>query len=222
MNLPLFLDSSPFRQDEILTRLAEARNAASREVNRFFLASLVFVGLTAVKISGLSLDLTLVGMQTANVPHGLFLFLVAAQICIMMSFVRTADVRGYDHHIHRIIERLQPRHAKRFVSTFPNNAEWFAPSLAAMAESGRGIPKFIFNIASFMTSFTAIPLYASPMILSCYVIYNAEYYIKEGNVELQYFTLIFFTFLSSIWFVAYIALHIATDPDSSESAIDAN
>jgi len=203
-------DGSAFSSEKTLERLAGARGVASKEANRLFLTSIVLAGLYLIKASGLRVDLTLFDTDIGKVPHGLFFFLVASQISIILCYMRTADAVALDSRLRSSIQRFSPVDEEMANNSFPNDFEWFgATENEFSAKPSNWIAKLIYEVTSVLTAPTTILLYLLPSICGVFSLLNWDRQITTGDINLQYWCLFGTTSLSILWFMNFIVVHFS-------------
>lgn len=200
-------DKSAFSSENVLNRLSAARAQASKEANRLFLAALIFGGLFLVKASGLRIDLTLLETNVAKVPYGLFFYLVASQISMILSFIRSADSTAIDSRLRAAIKSFGVSNVDDSERTFVNEFEWFSVAASEFESKKSGpVAKTFYTVTSLLTALTAISFYVFPSAAGIYTIYNHQSMINLGNVQIQYWILLSTTSLSILWFLNFIAM----------------
>lgn len=206
-----------FSAEKIIERLAKSRDEAGRLSNRFFVLALLFMGLGLIKLAGLDLSLTLIGIETDDLQYGLFFFVLAAQVCAVLSTSRTMDSRSFDYEIEKFVKLQFPGQSRPAVRTIPNAHEWLSPSSEVLETiSGYGFPKFIYNVAMLVTVIFAIAVVFGPTALGVYYLFNHEALITEGDKDLQYWVVFAVTILSILWSCAYVAIHAITEMELKE------
>lgn len=202
-------DTSAFSSEKVLDRLSAARGQASKEANRLFLASFILAGLYLIKASGLRVDLTLLETNVAKVPHGLFFFLVASQVSMILSYMRSADSTAINSRLRDAIESYGVQDVEASERTYVNEYEWFAPTEAEFSRQATSqVGKIFFGLTGFVTSITALIFYILPSIAGFYTLYNYQSMIQNGNIDLQYWVLFGTTCLSTLWFFNFIAVYV--------------
>ena len=204
--------SGIFSFDNVIERLSNARDEAARMSNRFLLISLLFSGLALIKMAGLNVSLTLVGVRTDELQYGLFFFIVGAQLCSIVSTARIMDSRSYEHYLQKIIGEHYSDEAGTRYQWLPNDHEWLTPSSSVVeGVSGNGFGKFLYNIAMVFTLLTGIAIIFAPLIIGAtYLVYD-DRFIAEGREDVQYWTVAVTTTLSILCYIAYFAIHQMTE-----------
>ncbi|MCA0903248.1 hypothetical protein [Qipengyuania aquimaris] len=202
----------PFSSEKIIERLAKSRDEAARLSNRFFILALLFLGLATIKLAELDLSLTLIGIQTDDLQYGLFFFIVAAQICSVLSTSRTMDSRAYDYQIEEVARFHFPEKYKEAARTVSNSHEWLSPSSEVLKSiDGFRTAKIFYNSAMLVTAIFAVGVVFGPNVLGIYYLCNHDALITEGDKDLQYWSVLSVTVLSMLWSVAYVSIHVMTE-----------
>ncbi len=207
-----------FSTEKIIERLAKSRDEAGRLSNRFFVSALILQGLALLKLAELDLPLTFLGLDTGDLKYGLFFFVVAAQLCTVLSTSRTMDSRAYDYQIEKIAKVSFPNHFREAARTVPNPHEWLSPSSEILESiEGRPFSKLVYNLAMAVTALFVIAVVFGPNVLGVYYLWNHDALITEGDRDLQYWMVLSVTVLSILWSFAYWAIHAMTEDEGGKS-----
>jgi hypothetical protein len=201
-----------FSLDKVIERVVAARDNAGQLAGRFFVFSLLFSALAILKITGLGISLTLVGVATEQVQYGLFFFVVAAQFSSALATSRWMDEDALEHQLRSLIAKQYPDNIDPALETFPCNHSWLVFSLDAIYIAQGHLKKRVF--LAFVLAVTAIMAAVgiiAPAVLGViYLIFN-ETFITEGIWAVQFWTVFVTTVLSLLWAVAYLLFMYLND-----------
>lgn len=209
----LKLDPAGFASvDSVLERLEASRFQATKEANRLLLASLVFSGLFLIKICGLRSDLVLFDQKIFEVPYGIFVFCLGSQLSFCLNCLRSLDARVYDRQIKRICEIAWPSIATDVYSTIPNKAIWAEAGLGVINKmSGREILSGCLSVLMIPSVTLGLIVILLPEITGIYYLINWESIIVSGNIELQYYSVVFSSSITIIWLIQLLIIHLLDD-----------
>lgn len=184
----------PASAEQILERLDAARDQASRQCLWFLIASVAFLLLFGLKIAGLRGDVTLFDQKIFEVPYGIFIFCILAQLASCMYFLRSLDATVYDRFILAVCEKAWPEKSAAIYRTYPNSHSWLEPSADLMEAFGdvsvRGCLHALTLMPIMLLVLTAL---ASPTAAGVYYLWNWKELITSGWINLQYYSVLIST-----------------------------
>ena len=157
-------DFSTLATDEVLKRLADARNTASKSANIFMLVAALLSLLYVLRLEGLASNIGVGSYNLASLPFGLFVLSAAALVCACVSLIRIGDSRAYDRQLMLSCEqRFGCECHLRYIG-FPNEFGWGEPfsQMAGVVRVGtvaavlRGITILLINL--YLLGLVAAPI----------------------------------------------------------------
>jgi hypothetical protein len=193
-----------YSTDKILERLLSARDHVSKQSNRFLLISFGLSILYLVKLAGLRADFILFEQKVFELPYGLFLFLILAQVAACLSLIKAAEERSYDLEILAICKRIWPTQHELVYESMPDSASLNPGSalIAERAKLGRG-SRFIYFATTLVSGTLAAFVLMGPIFAGIYYLADWRKQIVTGNVDLQYYSVCFSTVLTFAWVFTY-------------------
>lgn len=164
-----------------LTRIAEARDIAIRQSNRFLLAGMLSSLFYAIKVAGLRIDIVVADTKVFETPYGLFVFGVIGSSCFILAQLRFLDGRALDLRL----KRASPLGEACFASHkfFPSAHDWLLPSEEMFAnESSPLLVKLIFTLLGFL----ALVVYSVPLLASAHFLINWPDMAGENYTDFQW------------------------------------
>jgi hypothetical protein len=200
--------------EKAIERISAARSKATRESNRFLLVSLLFGILYLVKIAGLRADIVIMDQKVFEVPYGVFIFCICSLFAFCLSCIRSSDARVYDRYLMGICDKAWPTQAQSMYQTIPNDDIWLAPSsesIHALTENSFSKSLFVcFSIPTYLAGFFILLL---PILSGFYFLIKWKELISLGNIHVQYYSVLFFTIISCMWFINGILIHVVDNDD---------
>ena len=145
--------------------------------------------------------------NVVKVPYGLFFYLLASQVSMILAYMRSADSSAIDSRLREEISGYGVPDVDAAERTFINEFEWFSPTQSEFErKKGGRIATFVFNLTVVLTSITALVFYVFPSAAGIYTLYNSATMIYVGNVDIQYWVIFGTTSLSILWFLNFIAV----------------
>jgi hypothetical protein len=144
------------------------------------------------------------------VPHGLFFFLVASQVSMILAYMRTADSTALDSRLREALQTFEVKDVAAAERTFVNEFEWFSATDTEFSRKQSGIlAKLFYRITASLTALTGLAFYVFPSGAGIYTLTNHNTMITLGNVSLQYWVIFVTTLLSILWFISFLAVWAA-------------
>lgn len=192
---------------DILTRLGDARDVATKEANRFFLFGLAFTLFYGAKVSGYHIDEILINRDVASLTHGAFIYLVSAQFSMILCMLRTADSIAIESSMKEVLRGGQSE--RNISETFPNAREWFAPITSKIRKvSSSGTWKIIFNITSVLSTILALALFLLPVIAGLYYIGDPRRLQFSTAPDIELTVVASTTILCALWIINGIGISV--------------
>jgi len=204
----VFDDSGPASPEKVLERLESARLQATKEANRLLIISFLFCGLYLIKASGLRVDLVLFDQKIFEVPYGICFFCIIAQISFCMNCIRSLDARIYDRYLKRACELKWPVMSDDVYQTFPNQAAWSEGAIGALSRiKNRDVAKGCLSVLMLPSLLLILTMLLAPTAAGLYYLIDWQRQISTGNIAIQYYSVMFSTTITIIWFAQYCAIH---------------
>jgi len=202
--------AGPGSVEKIIDRVSAARSRATKESNRFLVLSLLFTALYIVKLMGLRADLVLFDQKIFQVPYGIFLFCVAAQLMSCMSVARSSDARVFDRYLKAVCEHEWPEQATIMYRLIPNESSWTsATSESVHSLEHNHITRLVFTIAMLPSIILAMVILFGPIMAGVYYLVDWKNEIQTGDINIQYYGVLFFTIVAAFWSIMYLFLHFS-------------
>ncbi len=192
--------------DEVLSRLAHARNISSLSSNRLMLIAATLAFLYFLRVQNLAGDLKIGTYNLANLPFGHFVLCATALIASSVSFARNGDSRSYDRYLRLVCDQRFDCDSNLAYLSYPNEHAWGEPfsRMVFLTEEGkilnifRGIGMFALNLCIMLLMYL-------PIISGIYYLCNSRAisdmnFILETNIIIAIFLSInILTILIVIW-----------------------
>jgi hypothetical protein len=190
-------------KEDVITRIGGARDFATKEANRFFLAALLFTLLFGAKTAGYHIDEIVLQKDVGKLPNGAFVYLVIAQSSMAFSQIRYGDA----HALESVLKtKLQ---TEMIQDHYPNQREWYSPMTHSVSELAKsGIAGLIFNITSLLSMTLALITFLLPSIAGFYFIGNPidlEFSLSP-NIELT--VVVISTLTCTLWIINSFAIFV--------------
>jgi hypothetical protein len=207
-------DSGIMSADNIIERLAIARNTTTKQSNRLLMLSLAFSLFFLIKIAGLRIDIVLADQKIFELPYGLFIFCIVSQISYSLSLIISFESRVFDRMIRGICDKKWPDTSELVYRTFPNEGLWFDTTSHAVRKlDGAYGTKTLFWLASFIALAIATTIFLMPLILGVYFLCNSTDFIKSGHKEIQYYSVAISTTVCALWTIFGISIFLIDEDD---------
>ena len=203
--------------EKVFERANSTRITATKEANRFWLASLIFCVLYLLKLAGIRLDLAFFDTKVMEVPYGLSVFILAANVSASLALVRFCDARGTERTIAALATTIWPTQARAAFATMPNEHEWLTPSADALLfVTKRGFSRLIYNLTIFLTAIPLLIMVFLPAGCATWFLLDWQQQITSGDIPLQFWAVVITLILNVLWILAYFALHSLTETFAEE------
>lgn len=187
-------DFSEIASDEVLVRLAEARNSSSASANKFMLFAAAAAFLYLLKLEGIASGLSVGDYSLRDLPFGLFLLAVIGTSLATLSLIRTGDSRAYDRQLRLACELRYEADCDARYFVFPNEKAWGEPfsRMATVIESG--LPMSAIRTTSLtLISLFLLLLIVAPIISAADYLISGRYLINKDYQSLRYWCVLFLT-----------------------------
>jgi hypothetical protein len=177
---------------DALVRIASARDAATRQSNRFLLAGIFSTLFYAIKIAGLRIDIVIADAKIFETPYGLFVFGAIGSICFILAQLRYLDGRAFDYKLRRAAKANEEFNTR--YDSFPSEHNWLLPASEVFADqSSSRMARMFFNVLGLI----AFLLYSVPLLASAHFLLSWPSMAGEDYTSFQWW-LVFLLFTVAV------------------------
>lgn len=180
--------------DEVLERLAAARNRSSATANKFMLFGALGAFLYLLKLEGIANTLKFADYSLVDLPFGLFVTSASGLVLTTVALIRIGDSRGFDRHLRLACEKRYTSECDAHYASFPNSTA-FGESFSAMVgiiSAGR-LMATVRAAALSLIAFFTLALICAPALTGVHYLSSGAYADEGGYIHLRWwiiFTLI--------------------------------
>lgn len=179
-----------------MARVANARDTALRQSNKFLLGGMGSSALYAIKLAGLRLDLVVADTPIFETPYGLFVFGIVGSVCFLLAQLRFLDGKALDLKL----KRMSPDANRSCLAydTFPSVHNWLAPSELEFGGNRAGL---ITKLAFVILGLTTLLVYMLPLFASAHFLLNWPNMAGENYTPFQWWSVL-------VLFISALATYI--------------
>jgi hypothetical protein len=205
-------NSGIFSNERILERVSTARTTYAKRANWLHLVSAISMAYYVIKSIGLDFDLIFFENKIATSPYGIFIFCLVCQLANALALSQTASVKVYDDYVFAITKKLIPDGKGVNFLSIPNSEEYIGDQLSLIRNERAGwFTKLIYGLSFLLSSIPGIFYSLGSIAVGTHFLYLWKQQIPEGNVNIQYYSVVFALILNLSWILLTVSVILAED-----------
>lgn len=198
---------------EVLHRLSTIHENLQKLSFRISAVYIIAVLFYIIRIAGLRFDIIIFDQKIFQVPYGIFIFCIVAQLAYMLQMAISADARMYQRYIEIICEKCWPQKNEMVKQSFVGMGLPINAISRFLTHKSNSIAGKICSLLSVPLALFALFVYFSPVACGIWFLIDWNMQIPSGNIDLQYYSVLISTGSSVAISIFGLLLYYIDDDD---------